>query len=304
MPGTTAAAAAAQMRDTRARDAAAALDAEIARRLAGDTATIGYALLDPASRLTLMRGADRRFHAASTMKVGVLVELVRRIDDREMAWDDSLIVQNRFASIVDGSAYALDPADDSDSTLYRLEGQPVSIRRLAELMIARSSNLATNLLIARLDARRVQATARALGADSIEIRRGVEDGKAYAAGLNNTTTARDLAALLDAVAGGQALSGPGTGEIRRILLLQEFNDGIPARLPEGVRVAHKTGEITGITHDAALVYPPGDTPPFVLVILTRGYPDRERASARIAELARISYDAVMSARPAHHPAGR
>src|SRR5206468_11099584 len=85
--------------------------------------------------------------------------------------------------------------DDSDSTLYTLVGRNRSVRELLELMITRSSNLATNILIERVGASRAQASARALGAWSIQVLRGVEDGAAYRAGLNNTTTARDLGVL-------------------------------------------------------------------------------------------------------------
>lgn len=245
-----------------------------------------------------------RFHAASTMKLPVLIELARRIDAGELRWEDELVVRNRFASIVDGSPYRLSAADDSDSTLYAAEGQRVPVRRLAELMIARSSNLATNLLIERLDPARVQATARALGADSIEVRRGVEDGKAYERGLNNTTTAADLAALLAAVAEGRAAWAEGSREIVRILLAQEFNDGIPAGLPPGARVAHKTGEITRIAHDAAIVYPEGGAP-YVLVILTRGLERREDAARLMAELARLVHAHAAGIRPGRSapPAG-
>jgi beta-lactamase class A len=124
-------------------------------------------------------------------------------------------------------------------------------------MMTRSSRLATNLLIDRLEARQVQATARALGADFIEVRRGMEDSKAYAAGLNNTTTAGGLARLLVALDRGEAASEASSAEIPRIPLARELNDGIPAGLPAGVTVAHKTGEITGVAHDAAIVCPPG-----------------------------------------------
>jgi nitrogen regulatory protein P-II 1 len=116
---------------------------------------------------------------------------------------------------VDSSLYQLDLADDSDSTLYKRIGQRASIRELIELMETVSSNLATNLLIARVDARRANATAHSLGADSILVLRGVEDGKAYRAGLNNTTTARDLGMLLAAIASGTAASPASCRECSR-----------------------------------------------------------------------------------------
>jgi beta-lactamase class A len=265
------------------------LESALRARIARDTATVSLVFLDPARREAVQIGGLRRFHAASTMKLPVLIELARRVDGGELAWEQTLPVHNRFRSIADGSPYQLYPADDSDSSLYHEEGRPASLARLARLMITRSSNLATNLLIQLLDAGRINRTAHALGADSIAVLRGVEDGKAYERGLNNTTTARDLAVLLEAVASGRAASPAATDSMRAILLDQEFNDGIPAGLPAGVPVAHKTGEITAISHDAAVVYPPGRAP-YVLVILTRGYADRRDAARLMADLSRTVYD--------------
>lgn len=265
----------------------------IERRLRSEPGTIAVAFVDLGTGGSIFRDADRRYHAASTMKVPVLIQLARDVDARRTRWDDPVAVRNRFASIVDGSPFTLDRADDSDSTLYALEGRTVTQRRLAELMIERSSNLATNLLIERVGPARVNATAHALGADSIEVRRGVEDGKAFERGLNNTTTARDLATLLGAIARNRAASPGSTREILRMLLAQEFNEGIPAGLPPGTRVAHKTGNITALLHDAAIVYPRGRAP-YVLVVLTRGYPDQADAARVIADLSRIVYQRITS----------
>jgi beta-lactamase class A len=153
-------------------------------------------------------------------------------------------------------------------------------------MITRSSNLATNILIAFADARRADSTAHLLGARDIQVRRGVEDGKAYAAGLNNTTTARDLAALLMAIETNTAASRASCDSMRAILMRQEFNGEIPAGLPRGTPVAHKTGSITAHLHDAAIVYPPGRSP-YVLVVLTRGVSDERVARSMIADVSRL-----------------
>lgn len=271
------------------------LGQEIEGRLRTEPGTVSVAFLDLGTGASAFREPDLRFHAASTMKVPVLIQLARDVDSGRTRWDDSIPIRNSFCSLVDGSPFTLDRADDSDSTLYALEGHRLSQRRLAELMIERSSNLATNLLIARLDAARVNATAHALGADSIQVRRGVEDGKAFEKGLNNTTTARDLATLLAAIATNRAASPRASREILRMLLAQEFNEGIPAGLPSGTRVAHKTGSITALLHDAAIVYPP-NRPPYVLVVLTRGYPREPDAARVIADISRIVYQRVTAAR--------
>ncbi len=268
------------------------LDSAMAARIGQDTATVGVALIDLATGGMQGPGLSRRFHAASTMKVPVLIELARRVDAGDFHWDDSLLVRNAFRSLADGSTFHLNKADDSDSSVYAMEGQRVPIRILARLMIIRSSNFATNLLIDQLGAARVNATAHSLGADSIEVRRGVEDQKAFDLGMNNTTTARDLAILLAALQQGKAASPQSTGVALGMLRGQEFNDGIPAGLPPGTVVAHKTGELTAVFHDAALIYPPSRAP-YVLVVLTRGYAERSKAMAVQADLARLSWRALV-----------
>ena len=282
-----------------AQPAADALAARLASRIAAvPGATVGVHYRDLSRGTGLDLDADRLFHAASTMKLPVLIEYARAVDRGDLAADARVPLLNRFASIVDGSPYSLSAGDDSDSALYALVGQPVAVRDLVERMITRSSNLATNVMIARLGAGRVQATARGLGADSLQVLRGVEDGPAFRAGLNNRTSARDLGALLAAIAAGRAASPAATRTMLDILERQAFNDEIPAGLPPGTRVAHKTGWITGVLHDAALVSPDG-APPFVLVVLTAGIPEVAVARALIADLARIVW--------AHHvaaPAGR
>ena len=238
--------------------------------------------------------ADESFHAASTMKVPVMIELFRRIDAGAIRLDQKVPLANRFSSIVDGSPFALDPGDDSDSSAYGLVGRRVAVRELIDRMITRSSNLATNALIELVGARTADATAHSLGARNIKVLRGVEDDKAFRAGLNNTTTARDLAVLMEAIETGRAASRASCDAMRDVLLRQEFNGEIPAGLPPGTKVAHKTGFITAVLHDAAIVYPP-NRKPYVLVVLTRGIRDEQVARRLIADVSRLVYDHVMRA---------
>ncbi|HZE09788.1 MAG TPA: serine hydrolase [Gemmatimonadaceae bacterium] len=251
-------------------------------------ATVGLAYMDLSSGDTLFENADSSFHAASTMKVPVMIELFRRAAAGAFSMSQSLLVVNQFASIVDGSSYSLDPGDDSDSTLYHHIGDRVPIDSLLRLMITRSSNLATDMLITLVGAENVNRTMRSLGAERIQVLRGVEDQKAFDKGLNNTTTARDLAIILRAIEEGRAAPPDATSTMRDVLLADEFNEKIPAGLPTGIRVAHKTGEITAHSHDAAIVYPPGRKP-YILVVLTRGIQDGAKANKLIADISSIVY---------------
>jgi len=242
-------------------------------------------------RQELLIDPDKPFHAASTMKVPVMIELFRQVERRSLRMDQPILLVNQFASLLDGSPFSVDARDDSDSSLYAKVGERVPVRELLERMIDRSSNLATNALIAIVGAERANATAHTLGAKNIKVLRGVEDQKAYDAGMNNQTSARDLAALLLAIETNRAASTASCDDMRRILLRQEFNDEIPAGLPPGTPVAHKTGSITAVRHDAAIVYPKGRKP-YVLVILTRGVRDEKVASALMADISRLVYEAL------------
>jgi beta-lactamase class A len=269
------------------------LRAAITARIAQAPAkAVGVYFHDLGTGDTLLVNANVRFHAASTMKVPVMIQLFRDRDAGKLTLDDSVPISNDFRSIVDGSPYQLDKADDSDSTLYDLVGKKRTIRQLVELMETVSSNLATNLLIALVDAKRANATAHSLGADSILVLRGVEDGKAYRAGMNNTTTARDLGMLLTALAQFRAASPAACREMLEVLGRQHFTEGIPAGLPAGTRVEHKTGWIGGVVyHDAAIVRPAGRAP-YVLVVLTGGVKDDSVAYALVRDISHQVYAAV------------
>ncbi len=246
-------------------------------------ATVAVVALDPEAGAILAINADRSFHAASTMKVPVMIEVYRRAAQGDLALSDMLPVKNSFRSIVDGSTFAIE--DDSDDAIYARIGEEMSIADLMDRMIIVSSNLATNLVIESVSADSVQQTALQLGAANIQVLRGVEDLKAYERGLSNTTTARDLAILLAAIARGEAVSAKADSAMVATLLRGRYNEMIPAGLPTDVRVAHKTGWITRIHHDAAIVYP-AHAEPYILVILIEGIDDQDMSAALGAEIAR------------------
>ena len=230
---------------------------------------------------------DLVFHAASTMKVPVMIELFRQAEAGELSLDDELPVKNEFKSIVDGSPYRLSVGDDSDAELYAAIGETRSLRELCDAMITVSSNLATNLLIERLGVESIGKSVEALGASGMNVLRGVEDGKAFEKGLSNTTTARALAVLFERIGRGEAVSPEASHEMAEILKRQKWNDAIPKGLPEGVAVAHKTGNITRIHHDGGIVYGPR---PFVLVVLVRGIDAESESAALIASITRRVYE--------------
>ncbi len=227
---------------------------------------------------------DELFHAASTMKVPVMIEVFRQSEQGRFAMTDTLVVSPVFHSLIDDSTFECGGYEYIESRV----GQPETILKLTEQMIVVSDNLATNMLITLCDPKKITATACSLGAENTLVLRCVEDIKAYEAGLSNRITAHDLVVLHESIETNRAASEASCAEMRRILLAQEHNKLIPAKLPEGVRVGHKTGSITGVRHDAGIVYAPFGT--YYLTLLSDGLEDGDAGVEAIADLSRLIYD--------------
>ena len=256
--------------------------------------TVAVAVYDLQSKEQFLLNERINFHAASTMKLPVMMELFRIAKSNQ--FDQPIFVKNSFPSLVDGSEYQLSPDDDSDSELYKKIGQSLPMRELIQRMITRSSNLATNILIEQAKAENVMKLMKKLGANDIQVRRGVEDNKAFRAGLNNTTTAYDLMLLLKVIAVKKLMNAAACKEMISILSNQEFNEGIPAGVAKGTKIAHKTGSITKIYHDAAIVFPP-KRKPYIIVVLTRGFEQEAEAHKVVADISKMIWASVQYREP-------
>jgi len=262
---------------------ATTLDARVRKLITDSGAEVAVAMRSLDGKNELLIDPDKKFHAASTMKVPVMIELFRQADAGTLKLDDPLPIKNEFHSIVDRSVYQLKVGDDSDKDVYEQVGKTMTLRELCEAMITVSSNFAANLLIERVGVDNVKKTVSRLGADGMVVLRGVEDQKAFDKGLNNETTARALEILMLAIAQRKAVSPAADADMAQILTQQRFRDAIPAGVPGGIIIGHKTGNITNIHHDAAIVYGPR---PYVLVVLVRGIADQKISGPLIASISR------------------
>ena len=262
-------------------------------RLAGQrkARAIAVALHDVQSGLQFSLQGDRWFHAASTIKVAVLVAVFRAADEGRLRLDDSLHVRNRFISVADGSPFHLSRDSDAMPELYKRIGRVAKISELAEGMIVASSNLATNLLLDFVTVEYARNVLRNAQVDGVELRRGVEDHAAHEKAINNQVTANGLLRLLSALR-GDFLSAKSKEQAIRILLEQRFDSMIPAGLPAHAVVAHKTGEISTACHDMGIVYLP-EREPYLAVILTEFDSDRDGRRETVAAISEAIYRAVM-----------
>jgi beta-lactamase class A len=231
---------------------------------------------------------DRWFHAASTIKVPVLLGVFDAIEQGRFQSYSRVHVRNRFLSALDGSPFRVQSSRDANSEVHAAIGKMLMIRELAEHMIVTSSNLATNLLLEIVGLEYIQQTLDRIGLTGIDLRRGVEDEAAWEAGLNNRITAEGLCNALRMIENGKAISAGASARMLEILHRQRFRSGIPAGLPDSARVANKTGEMSTVAHDGGIVYPDGRAP-YVLVVLTEWEPNAEGRQKTIARISREVY---------------
>jgi beta-lactamase class A len=235
---------------------------------------------------------DRWFHAASTIKLAVLVALEQAMGEGGLDPDAWLHVRNRFASRLDAEPFRVARDRDADGVVHAEVGKLMRVRVLAERMIVSSSNLATNLLIDLLGLAEARASLAALGLDGIELVRGVEDQRAHEAGIDNRVTADGLLALLRLLHEPGRLAPAAAKEMVAILERQELTGAIALGLPEAVRerakIAHKTGEISTVAHDAGLVLFP-DRRPIGVAVLSEWDPGAESRQAALGTIVAAVY---------------
>ena len=256
---------------------------------------IGVALHDLETGLRFSLHGDRWFHAASTIKVAVLLAVFRAADEDRYQLDDSLHVRNRFFSAADGSPFRLSQDRDATPELYAAIGRTAKISSLAHAMICGSSNLATNLLLEFVGVEYAQTVLREAHVYGVQLRRGVEDHSAHEQGINNEATADGLLSLLSAIR-GDFLTPQSKGEVIRILLEQRFNSMIPAGLPPHATVAHKTGEISTACHDIGIVYLP-EREPYITAILTEFDSDTAGRRETVAAISEAIYRSLLRTEP-------
>ena len=235
--------------------------------------------------------ADQEFHPASTFKVHVMMEVFRQGNEGMLSLEERLPIVNSFTSIADGSNYSLEVNDDAEQTLYPRSGETESIRELTRLMIVRSSNLATNILLKKVGTKNVNDFIQSLGIEGVTVRRGVEDNVAFRLGMNNSATARGLTQTMNLIARKKVVSEAASAEMVQILLGQEFNESIPALLPNFVKVAHKTGWTNDVYHDTGIVFP-SEREPYILTIMTKGFTQDTESEAHecMANISRLIYE--------------
>ncbi|MEA3189199.1 MAG: beta-lactamase class [Chthoniobacter sp.] len=235
----------------------------------------------------------RSFHAASTIKVAILLAIYKLAEDGRIHLDDTLHVRNRFRSLIESEVFRVAASRDADGEVHQRLGRSMRIRDLARAMITRSSNLATNVLLDYLGIERVQAILNEAKIDGVRLVRGVEDNAAFEKQMNNEVTATGLVQLFRLCCERGYLRAETRGEIIEVLSAQEFNNMIPAGVPASAKVAHKTGEISTVCHDAGIVFLSARAP-WIVAILTEMPATIETRHKTVAAVARAICEFVVN----------
>ncbi len=267
----------------------ASLKKKIESMVAGHKGTFAVVYKDLQSNTILCLNEREQFHAASTMKTPIMIEVFKQVHEKKISLDDSILVRNSFKSIVDSSEYSLSISDDSEDSLYSRLGKNETIRNLLFKMITVSSNLAANILIGIVGPDNITKTLQSMKVNDMRVLRGVEDSKAFEAGQNNTTAAYDLSLIFELIAKKESVTPESSEAMLKILFAQKYNDMIPAKLPKNVKVAHKTGSITNVQHDSGIVYLP-DGRAYVLVILSKNLRSNKDGIDVIASISEEIYN--------------
>lgn len=259
---------------------------KVKKILTESKAEVAVAFYDFTTNKSILINENIVFHAASTMKTPVMLEVFRQAEQGFFSLDDSIVIKNSFCSIVDSSEYSMNITDDSDGDLYKLIGNKTTIYDLVFKMITESSNLATNLLIDLIKPSNIMTTLKNYGINGVNVLRGVEDQLAYEQGLNNTVTAFGLMTMCKKMAKKELVSENASNEMINILTNQKHRSMIPALLPEGTITATKSGSITGIRHDSGIIFMP-DGRKYVMVFLSKNVVDIQQTNNLCARIAKL-----------------
>jgi beta-lactamase class A len=237
---------------------------------------------------------DARHYSASIMKLPILVAVHRLVERGRLDLDRPVTVRNEFDSQKAGQRFSLDQDEDSDPATWAALGTGVTLGELVRRMVVVSGNLATNLVLDEVGTAEVAAVLADAGcSERTTIVRGIEDYPARDAGIDNLITADDMARLVIALAEGRLAGADASAACEQTLLAQEYRNGIPAGLPDGLTIGNKTGWISSVNHDVALIRPP-ERPPVGMAVLVSAPGSEEEREAGIARIAAAAWAEVVA----------
>ncbi len=211
--------------------------------------------------------ADVSFIAASIYKLGILVHVESLVEAGALKYSDTIEIQ---------------PDDITDDGSYEVAGTVMTVDEALEAMITVSDNGTALELWRSLGPDKINATLQKLGLGEFHIASDDND--------DNTVTARVVGQFFTLLAQRKLVSPAASDRMLARLERNQINDRLPAELPNGTIVAHKTGNLGFATHDAGIIYTPSGAR--IVVGLTANT-DEEEAVHFLGGLGALVYSAVL-----------
>lgn len=242
---------------------------------------IAHCLLDADGTVLSSAREEEAFYAASTIKLHVLLAVLREAGAGRVDLDAEVPATRTFTG-ADGEPFTL--AGDHLDPTHPEPGTPIAVRELARRMIDRSSNEATDQLLELVGLPALAAVVGELGLGATRVERAIGDGSALARGLTNETSAADLARTMHHLVVGLGLAADSRALALEALRAQRI-PVIGTVLREDVRWGSKSGWVDGYRHDVAVLEAPDGQELHVLAVLTSGM-EAATADRKVAALAR------------------
>lgn len=185
---------------------------------------------------------NKKVPSASIIKVPILIELLRKVEDGQLKWNEPYILK---AEDIVGGAGELQ---------HQAAGSIISIKELARKMIQLSDNTATNILIREAGMEKVNDFLKSEQLKQTMLQREMMDFDAIKEGRQNYTSAADMNQIYKRLLDQALLSKKWTKKAMKLLLGCEDKSTIPRMLPEKLKIAHKTGTLAYFRGDAGIVF--------------------------------------------------
>jgi beta-lactamase class A len=219
---------------------------------------------------------DKLFPSASIVKIPIMVSCFYAMRDGTLKYDSAIRLKSA------------DKASGSGILKNMSTGKEISIADLLRLMITKSDNTAANMLIERLGFEYLNKSFKYYGVKNTNLSRKMVDFKARKQGIENYTTAEDIALILEKIYRGKIINQDISKQCIDLLKQQKINDRIPKHLPEDAVIAHKTGLERFVCHDAGIVYTPnGDF--IICALIKHSQTTSKSAKEFIADIAETVY---------------
>jgi len=249
---------------------------ELAKRAAKFPGEAGILIKDLETNQTIMINSSRLFPSASLVKVPIMAAYFQAESEGKLKLTDTLTLERKHK------------VRSSSKLYFARTGTKFMIKDLIERMITESDNTASNMLVDNLGFGYLNQKFVEFGLKNTDLRRGIMDLAWRQAGIENYTTAEDMAFLLEKMYRRELISPEASDEMIAVLKRQKVNDRIPRMLPNGLVIAHKTGLLKDTVSDCGIVYTPkGD---FVICVLTAEIRSFRSAKTFIGRVAASAYD--------------